>query len=105
MPGGLTGSAPKATFSTQPTIAPSQNQLLNDLVGLLETGVTPAGVQSYGGTFAAPLSPVQNRSLAALEQEALAGATAGFEQQKNYQSGVGHWKEWWQLRAKSPRQG
>lgn len=86
MPGGLMGSAPKASFSTQPAIAPSQNQLLNDLVGLLETGITPAGVQAYGGTFSAPLSPVQNASLAALEQQALAGATAGFEQAQNYQA-------------------
>jgi hypothetical protein len=80
------GSGPKATFSTDATIAPSQNQLLNDLVGLLETGVTPAGVQSYGGTYSAPLSPVQNASLAALEEQALTRFGGQFEAQAGYQA-------------------
>lgn len=68
----LTGSAPKASFSTQPTILPQQQQLLTDLQGLLESGQTPAGVQAYGGNYSAPLQPLQQTSLAGLEQQALA---------------------------------
>lgn len=67
MGSSLFGSAPKATFSTQSTILPSQNQLLNDLVGILETGDPVAGVQRYGGTYAEPLNSLQTTSLAGLE--------------------------------------
>lgn len=73
MTSSLFGSAPKATFSTQPTILPAQNDLLNMLTELLKTGATPPGISSYGGTFAAPLNSMQQTSLAALEQTALGG--------------------------------
>jgi hypothetical protein len=73
MSSSLTGSAPKASFSTQPTILPQQQGLLQLLSDLLTSGQQPAGVQSYNGTFAAPLAPIQNTSLAALEQDALGG--------------------------------
>lgn len=73
MGSSLFGSAPKASFSTQPTISPVQNDLMNLFAELFQTGAPPAGVQSYGGTFSAPLQPIQNTSLAALEQTAMGG--------------------------------
>lgn len=73
MPGSLLGSAPKASFSTQPTISPVQNDLMNLFAELFKTGAPPAGVQSYGGTFSAPLQPIQQTSLSALEQTAMGG--------------------------------
>ncbi len=70
MGSALTGSAPKASFDTQPTIQPSQNDLLNQLVSMFTTGASPPGVQPYGGSFAAPLNSLQNTSLAGLENAA-----------------------------------
>lgn len=67
MPGGLTGSAPKASFSTQSTTSPVQQDLLSQLAALLGGGQ----IQPAQGTFSAPLSPLQQTSLAALEQSAL----------------------------------
>ncbi len=66
----LTGSAPKASFDTQPTIQPAQNDLLNQLVSMFTTGNQPPGVTPYTGSFAAPLNSLQNTSLAGLENAA-----------------------------------
>ena len=84
MGGSLFGSAPKATFSTQPTILPQQQDLLNMLTELFKTGGQPAGVVPYTGTYSAPLQPIQNTSLAALEQQAI-NATAPQDIQKTPQ--------------------
>jgi len=75
MGSSLTGSAPKASFSTQPTILPPQQQLLEQLVGLL--GGNNAQPTSYTGSFAAPLNNLQNTSLAGLEQIAMGGTAPG----------------------------
>lgn len=75
MGSSLTGSAPKASFSTQPTILPAQQDLMNMLVGILQTGDPVRGVQHYGGTYAAPLNSLQTTSLAGLEQIAGGGTT------------------------------
>ena len=56
MGSALTGSAPKASFDTQPTIQPAQNDLLNQLVAMFTTGNQPPGVTPYTGSFAAPLN-------------------------------------------------
>lgn len=63
----LFGSAPKASFSTQPTTNQTQSGIQNLLASLLSSGQTPAGVQAYTGNFAAPTSPLQNTSLAGLQ--------------------------------------
>jgi hypothetical protein len=66
----LFGSAPKVTTTTQPTINPDQTSALSSVLRLLTGGGTPAGVQAYGGTFGAGLSPLQQTSLAGLENQA-----------------------------------
>jgi hypothetical protein len=64
----LFGTAPKATFSTQPTIDPTQAGLLSMLASFLGSGATPPGVQAYPGQqFGAPLSPLQSSALTALQ--------------------------------------
>lgn len=63
----LFGSAPKASFSTQPTTNATQSGIQQLLAQLLTTGQSPAGVQAYTGQFAAPTSPLQNTSLAGLQ--------------------------------------
>lgn len=73
----LLGSAPKASFSTQPTILPAQQGLLDELIKLLTTGQQPAGVAQYPGPYAAPLNSLQQTSLAGLEQIAMGGTPAG----------------------------
>lgn len=75
MPGGLFGSAPKASFSTQPTILPEQRDLLGQLMQLLSGGQQAPGVVPYTGSFAAPLNNLQNTSLAGLEAMAKPQAT------------------------------
>lgn len=77
MGSSLFGSAPKASFSTQPTILPQQQNLLTMLEQLLTTGTPPPGVTPYGGTFAAPLNSLQTTSLAGLEQIAAGGTAPG----------------------------
>lgn len=77
MGGSLFGSAPKASFSTQPTILPQQVGLLDELIKMLTSGTQPAGVQQYPGTFAAPLNSLQQSSLAGLEQIAMGGTPSG----------------------------
>lgn len=64
----LTGSAPKATFNTQPTVDPTQQGIQQLLASLFQSGQQPAGVQAYGGQFAAPTSPLQDVSLEGLMQ-------------------------------------
>jgi hypothetical protein len=66
----LFGSAPKVTTTTQPTINPDQSSALSSVLRLLTGGGTPAGVQAYGGQFGAGLSPLQQTSLAGLENQA-----------------------------------
>lgn len=66
----LTGSQPKATSTTQPTILPQQQSLLSSLQSLLQGGQQPAGVQAYTGQFAAPTSGLQDVSLQGLENQA-----------------------------------
>lgn len=73
----LAGSAPKASFSTQPTILPQQQELLTMLTDLLQGGGEVPGVSQYEGTFAAPLNTLQTQSLAGLEQIAMGGTPAG----------------------------
>lgn len=85
----LTGSAPKATFSTQPTILPAQNDLLNALVGILTTGDPVKGVQKYTGSYAQPLNSLQNQSLAGLEALAMPeSATAPISKSGQQQTGI-----------------
>lgn len=79
----LLGTAPSAQFSTQPTILPQQQDLLSQLSTLLSTGQNPAGVQAYGGQFAAPLQNIQNSSLQGLENIANQVPTAPTGQQTN----------------------
>lgn len=63
--GALFGSAPQATFSTQPTISPDQTGLLGILTNLL--GQTPGTVQPAQGTFAAPVTGPQQDVLSQLQ--------------------------------------
>jgi hypothetical protein len=56
--GGLTGTAPKASFSTQPTILPEQQTLLDQLVGLFSGGLNQPG---------SPINTLATGSLAGLE--------------------------------------
>lgn len=68
MGSALMGSAPKANWSTQPTIDPTQQGLLSMLSGLLQTGQMPAGVQTYGGPQAgAPPGPDITGTLGAMQ--------------------------------------
>lgn len=76
----LMGSAPKASFNTQPTIQPVQQDLLDSISALLTFGNQPAGVTPYGGTYAAPLNSLQQTSLAGLEQAALGGTAPSGQQ-------------------------
>jgi hypothetical protein len=66
----LFGSAPKVTTTTQPTINADQTSALSSVLNLLTGGGTPAGVRAYGGQFGAGLSPLQQTSLAGLENQA-----------------------------------
>lgn len=65
MGSSLMGSAPKASFSTQPTILPEQEALLQQLTSLLGSGQQAPGAAT--GTYAAPLNSMQTQSLAGLE--------------------------------------
>src|SRR5579872_4786433 len=63
----LFGSAPSVKTTTSPTINPTQENILNALAGFMQSGAPAPGVQPYQGTFSAPLSGLQNMSLAGLE--------------------------------------
>lgn len=65
----LFGSAPQANFSTQSTIQPQQQGLLQVLAQLLGgTGSTPAGtIAPAQGTFAAPVTGQESSVLSALQ--------------------------------------
>lgn len=89
MGSSLFGSAPKATFSTQPTILPAQNDLLNVLHGILTTGDPVRGVQQYQGAYAQPLNSLQTQSLAGLEALAMPqSATAPISKSAQQQTGI-----------------
>lgn len=67
----LFGSAPSVKTSTNPTINPIQEGILGQLATYLQSGAPAPGSAPYGGSFAAPLQPIQNMSLAALEQQSM----------------------------------
>lgn len=61
MGGSLIGSAPQASFSTQPTVQPQQLSLLQSLMTALQGGAFSSGVSPSAG------APVQSQSLQGLE--------------------------------------
>lgn len=77
--GSLFGSAPKASFSTQSTVSPTQQSIMEMLQNYFEFGGMPPGVSGYSGSFAAPLSGLENTSLAALENAVNTVAQLGAE--------------------------
>lgn len=67
----LFGSKPKVQSQpVQGTLDPAQKGVESTLAGILQQG-PDAAVTPYGGQFAAPLSGLENTSLAALEQQAM----------------------------------
>jgi hypothetical protein len=64
----LFGSAPQATFNTQPTTSPNQQGLLAILTQLLSG--TPGTTQPAQGTFAAPVTGPQGAILSDLSNQA-----------------------------------
>jgi hypothetical protein len=63
MPSALFGSSPSVQTTDQPTIDAGQTGITNLLATLLATGQQPAGVQSYTGQFAAPLTAGQTQTI------------------------------------------
>jgi hypothetical protein len=63
MPSALFGSSPSVQTTDQPTISSGQSGITDLLATLLATGAQPAGVQSYTGQFAAPLTPGQTNTI------------------------------------------
>jgi len=63
MPSALFGSSPSVQTTDQPTISSGQSGITDLLATLLATGQQPAGVQSYTGQFAAPLTAGQTQTI------------------------------------------
>lgn len=67
----LFGEAPTVKTSTNSTVSPLQQSILQQVAQYLQSGAPAPGSQPYPGTFAAPLDQLQSTSLAALEQQAM----------------------------------
>lgn len=74
----LFGESPEATVSSRPTLTPEQKRRLDELLGGLNLpGDIGEAVVPFEGQLSAGLQPIQQTSLAALEQMALNLASGG----------------------------
>jgi len=72
----LFGDAPEAEISSRTTHTPEQQSIEKELAKMFKTDTSP-GVESYVGDLVAPLSQLEQTSLAGLEQEALNRVNSG----------------------------
>jgi hypothetical protein len=82
----LTGSAPQANFSTQPTVSPEQTGLIQLLSNLFNTG--QGTIQPAQGTFAAPVTGPQQQVLTQLQGQAGTPSTSGLPEAQSAVTGA-----------------